>query len=330
MRHDRTTPYDARGTEPWRDAHTMVAACGVTAAVGVSVGVLPIVLDRHPQLSDPAVLLSTLLLGLVVAALVRRCALHALRQVDSEREDLEAALIDARRARALREARAEEVEHDACSALGALRSALSTLDRYADELDRERAHRLQVAALHEVDHLEQLIRQQGPTQEDLDLGEVVAAVALTRRAGGLDVRVEGVTGRAVGSPQALATVLGNLLANAARHAPGARVEISSVVRGERVELRVRDDGPGMCAEMAAHAFERGTHRDHRLSSGLGLFTARRLVQEQGGELHLEPSPTGCSFVIVLDRAVTTPPSLDRVHELDEVDEPPGDVTVRAG
>ena len=44
---------------------------------------------------------------------------------------------------ARREARAEEVEHDTRSALGALRSALSTLDRYAAELDRDLPARLQ-------------------------------------------------------------------------------------------------------------------------------------------------------------------------------------------
>ena len=243
---------------------------------------------------------------LAVGLLVHGAAARMLRLVDEQRAELEAALVETASAGARREARAEEVEHDTRSALGALRSALSTLDRYADELDRDLAHRLQSAALREVDHLEQLLRQQGsdPASDRVafDVREVVRDVALTRQLAGLRVRTDEVAGRALGAPGDLSTVLGNLLVNAMRHAPGAEVRMSTSVVGDVLELRVHDDGPGISPALAPTVFERGVHGGHVLSTGLGLHISRELARDMGGELYLEPTPVGCCFVLTLVRA----------------------------
>ena len=303
-RHGRAST--AAGTGGWHDTHTVVAVGGVAAAVAVSVGLLPEALGRDPRLVDPLVLGSTLLLVLAVGLLVHGAAARMLRVVDEQRAVLEAALAETASAGARREERADEVEHDTRSALGALRSALSTLDRYADELDRDLAHRLQSAALREVDHLEQLLRQQGSGQGServaFDVREVVRDVALTRQVAGLRVRTDEVAGRALGSPGDLSTVLGNLLVNAMRHAPGAEVRVSTSVVGDVLELRVHDDGPGISPALAPTVFERGVHGGHVLSTGLGLHISRELARDTGGELHLEPTPVGCCFVLTLVRA----------------------------
>lgn len=318
LRERGTTACPAGVGAPWRDAHTLLAACGVATAVVVTVGALPAVLGRHPRLSDPVLVASTLVLVVVVGSLVRRAELRLARLGEQRRASLEAALVVAESSRAQRDARAEEVEHDARSALGALRASLSTLERYADRLEPDLAHRLQVAALREVDHLEQLIRQQTPGLVEFDVREVVRDVALTRQVAGLRVRTDEVRGRAHGSPGDLATVLGNLLVNAMRHAPGAEVEIATSVVGDRLELRVRDDGPGMRDDLAASAFERGTHGGHHLSTGLGLYISRELMREAGGDLRLEPTTTGCCFVVTLARASVDPgPSLGAApHDTD--------------
>lgn len=316
---------------PWRDPHALLAAAGAAVAVVVPVGLLPLALEREPRLSDPAVAVSALLLVLVVGLLEWRAAG---RVVDGHRTVLEAALVDAARVRAQHEARAEEVEHDARSALGALRSALSTLERYDDQLDRGLAHRLQAAALREVDHLEQLIRLREPAPPepdatgtvDFDVREVVRDVALTRQVAGLRVRTDGVHGRAHGSPGDLATVLGNLLVNAMRHAPGAAVEITSAVVGDRLELRVRDDGPGLLPALAASVFERGTHGGHHLSTGLGLYVSRRLLRELGGDLRLEASGPGCCFLATLPAASRGTPA---PHPVPHERHPAGRVRVPA-
>ncbi|MBM7506746.1 signal transduction histidine kinase [Nocardioides salarius] len=278
----------------------------MAAAVAVSVGLLPEALGRDPRLVDPLVLGSTLLLVLAVGLVVHRAAARVVRLVEEQRAALEAALLEAALVGARREARAEEVEHDTRSALGALRSALSTLDRYADELDRDLAHRLQSAALREVDHLERLLRQQGCDLVAFDVREVVRDVALTRQVAGLRVRTDEVAGRALGSPDDLSTVLGNLLVNAMRHAPGAEVRVSTTEVGDVLELRVHDDGPGISAALAPSVFERGVHGGHVLSTGLGLHISRELARGMGGALHLEPTPVGCCFVVTLVRAGAQP------------------------
>ena len=303
-RHGRAST--AAVTGGWHDTHTVVAVGGVAAAVAVSVGLLPEALGRDPRLVDPLVLGSTLLLVLAVGPLVHGAAARMLRLADQQRAELEAALAETASAGARREARAEEVEHDTRSALGALRSALSTLDRYADELDRDLAHRLQSAALREVDHLEQLLHQQGCDRAAFDVREVVRDVALTRQVAGLRVRTDEVAGRALGSPDDLSTVLGNLLVNAMRHAPGAEVRVSTTEVGDVLELRVHDDGPGISAALAPSVFERGVHGGHVLSTGLGLHISRELARGMGGELHLEPTPVGCCFVVTLVRAGAQP------------------------
>lgn len=89
-------------------------------------------------------------------------------------------------------------------------------------------------------------------------------------------------------------VLDNLLANALHAAPrGSSVAVTVQVGRSWVELRVRDEGPGLTAEERARAFDR-FWRGHRGGggSGLGLAIARRLVEADGGEVELLDAPGG--------------------------------------
>lgn len=97
----------------------------------------------------------------------------------------------------------------------------------------------------------------------------------------------------IGSQSELREIVGNLLDNAIKYAPGSNVQ-AGVHRNERfAELSVEDDGPGMTAELRARAFDRFSRGDERGSvpgSGLGLAIVKRVVTRAGGNVELDSMP----------------------------------------
>jgi signal transduction histidine kinase len=107
-------------------------------------------------------------------------------------------------------------------------------------------------------------------------------------------------------PVMMRRVLDNLLDNAVKHAPApARVDLVVRPEGEGIAVEVRDDGPGMSAEVAERAFEpfyRGdASRDRRTGGvGLGLSLVRRIVEAHGGRVELSTEPgRGTTFLVRL-------------------------------
>jgi signal transduction histidine kinase len=104
-------------------------------------------------------------------------------------------------------------------------------------------------------------------------------------------------------PDLIAQVLTNLVANAlavvAR--PGGRVAVACRVEGETVVYRVRDNGPGIPAEIRERLFEpRVGVRPG--GSGLGLAVARQIVTAHGGRIGFESVPGETCFTVRLPRA----------------------------
>ncbi|MBC3193467.1 HAMP domain-containing histidine kinase [Pseudonocardia sp. C8] len=108
----------------------------------------------------------------------------------------------------------------------------------------------------------------------------------------------------VAAPEAVTRqVVTNLLANCARHAPGAPVE----VRGRTadapgfVAVEVRDAGPGLPGGQETLVITRGVHDESAGGSGLGLHISAQLAHEHGGELVLRTAhePQGCLAVLTL-------------------------------
>lgn len=90
----------------------------------------------------------------------------------------------------------------------------------------------------------------------------------------------------------LRQVLLNLLANALRYASQSdeAVRIEWRERDDRrLELRVRDDGPGLTSEMLEHAFEPFYTTENR-GTGLGLYLARELCNASGAMIRYETAP----------------------------------------
>ena len=94
---------------------------------------------------------------------------------------------------------------------------------------------------------------------------------------------------------AIEQILDNLLDNALRVAPaGSTITVAIRQVGERWELRVADEGPGLTDDQRTRATERfwrGTGTGD--GTGLGLAIVAALASASGGDFVLEAnSPTG--------------------------------------
>jgi signal transduction histidine kinase len=96
-------------------------------------------------------------------------------------------------------------------------------------------------------------------------------------------------------------IIGNLVDNAARHAT-TRVELSVTRTGDWVEVRVRDDGPGVPEADRERIFERFVRLEEdraRASGGfgLGLAIVKELVGLYGGTINVGDARPGAVFVV---------------------------------
>jgi two-component system sensor histidine kinase BaeS len=99
-------------------------------------------------------------------------------------------------------------------------------------------------------------------------------------------------------PLRIEQILGNLLSNALRYTPPqGQVEVTLSLATTRVQLTVRDSGPGIPDEALPYIFERFYRADRSRSrleggTGLGLAIARQLAQAHGGNLTAANYPQG--------------------------------------
>jgi signal transduction histidine kinase len=91
------------------------------------------------------------------------------------------------------------------------------------------------------------------------------------------------------SPNTVDQVCWNLLTNAHKHGPPeGPIEVVAVARGGKVEIEVRDRGPGVPEDELDNLFQpyyRASNTQvHAGGLGLGLSVCRRLVEAHGGEM----------------------------------------------
>ncbi len=142
--------------------------------------------------------------------------------------------------------------------------------------------------------------------------EALDDAALIARARGvqlINAVVPGIAAEA--DPERLRQVLSNLIDNAIKYGRAdGTVTIGgrSTEGGARVELTVRDDGPGIPAEAKARIFERFYRVDKARTreqggTGLGLAIVKNVVQAHGGDVRVESAPgKGTEFFISLPAA----------------------------
>ena len=214
-----------------------------------------------------------------------------LRSIEVQREAEQAAL--------------EERRHDVRSALFAIGGVAELLGRRHDDLDAGTMEALTQALGAEVDRLQTLVAEkQREELQPFTLNDALEPVILLEQSNGFDLTCRiNPSLRALGRPKETAQVLRNLLDNARLYAPGSPVVVRAERRDDWAVLLVEDGGPGVPADERQSIFERsrrGTTSDGTDGSGLGLYVARRLMREQGGDLWVtDRAGGGASFVLSL-------------------------------
>ncbi|MEO3810308.1 HAMP domain-containing sensor histidine kinase [Sphaerisporangium sp. B11E5] len=205
---------------------------------------------------------------------------------------------------------ASTTSHELRTPLTGLRTSLEEAMLYPREVDPRQTIRdaLSVTQRLEmiVDDLLVLARLRAgdpAAHEPLDLGALVRDEAAAQT-GGLPVEAHVTRDLVVrGSRIQLIRVVGNLLANARRHAESLIEVTAERVDGYAV-VTVTDDGAGIAPADRERVFERFVRLDEGRrrepgGSGLGLAISRDIAHAHDGTLRIEDSPRGARFVLRL-------------------------------
>jgi len=207
------------------------------------------------------------------------------------------------------------VAHEVRNPLAAIRGALQVIGRRLDAQSPE--HAVIGEVISRVDGLSDIVQDlllfARPRQPVLALVPIQELLTSTVSLMKQDPTLAHVTIHVARSDEVITAdaqqirqVLLNLLINGAQAMQGRgdiHVAVSAV--GGGCELRIHDQGPGISREAREHLFEPFFTTKHR-GTGLGLATARRILDAHGGRLTLEsPSSGGTIAVVWVPRGGTT-------------------------
>ena len=209
----------------------------------------------------------------------------------------------------------------ASGAAGVLPKAAAPLVEVASR-NGERLNRL-IDDILDLTKLEgnQMVLQLRPTRLDALLQEAMTANHGYAQRSGVNLRAdiaEGVPQVRVDADRFL-QIMANLLSNAIKHsATGDTVNVSMNWSSTAVQVKVRDQGPGIDPKFRARMFEKfsqadGSDRRAQGGTGLGLYITRILVERMGGRVLADSvAGEGATFIVtfpIIDAGVvdaTTP------------------------
>ncbi|HYS80296.1 MAG TPA: ATP-binding protein [Anaeromyxobacteraceae bacterium] len=222
--------------------------------------------------------------GGVTGAVLTLGDVSRLRAVQEEREDV-----------------SRMISHDLRAPLGIVLAQARLIGRRNEGLDavRARAEAIATSAQRMASMLNDLVEsaliEAGKLhleKEPVDLGALVrdlrARLAAPYDGERIRVEVTPELSSVVADSNRLERVLMNLLTNALKYsAPGSAVVVRLSCDATDAGIEVEDEGQGIAVEDLPHLFERyfravGTSRHEGM--GLGLYTARRLVEAHGGTI----------------------------------------------
>lgn len=246
-------------------------------------------------------------------------ALADLAALSRERDRMQAEMVEAealRRSDELKTALLRSISHDLRTPLtsiiaggAALGSATLTGEERTELSEAivsggERLSRL-VENLLDMSRLE--AGKAEPHREQIDLAEVLdAAREAMERPQSVRLAVDPGLPAIDADAAQLERAFANLLENGLRHSGGRPVLVRSRLVGDKIVVRVVDQGPGIPQsewERIFEPFQRGESNGAQGGSGLGLAIARGFVEANGGEIAVDSLPgQGTSFVVSLPRA----------------------------
>jgi signal transduction histidine kinase len=137
------------------------------------------------------------------------------------------------------------------------------------------------------------------------LGDTVAVLASKAKAKSVMIRLDVPPDLPIVSAYGgeLNQVWSNIIENALDAVPEqGKIVVSAAASGERVLVRIVDDGPGIPADVKARIFDPFfTTKPIGQGTGLGLDIARRIVQRHQGNIDVKSEPGRTEFCVSLPR-----------------------------
>lgn len=208
------------------------------------------------------------------------------------------------------------VAHEVRNPIAGIRGALQILERRLPPTGPEqRVVRETVARLDALNDIVQdmllFASPRPPRLEPVALTTIFEDILLLLKAdprfADVDVWLNIGAARVEADREQLKQVLLNLMLNSAQamHGRGA-IRVSVRPRGAMLALHIADEGPGIAPDARERLFEPFFTTKHR-GTGLGLATARRVIEAHGGTIDLaSPATGGTVATIVLPAAAVSP------------------------
>lgn len=188
-------------------------------------------------------------------------------------------------------------ERDAVAYRGVIESGLEEVNRMSALVQR-------MLALARLDS-----GQASPSFSRIDAGfllrEVADALRPLAEAKALSLNVSAPAGVVADADSfGLREALSNLIDNAIAHSPaGEAIDVALRDLGDRLELRVRDRGPGVSPSDRERLFTRFHRGENAMGRGygLGLAIVRSVAEEHGGRALYESAEPGSVFVLEIPK-----------------------------
>ena len=254
-------------------------------------------------------------LGIIVVALLAGYLAERLRHTGGALAEANERALAAERL-ALLGRIAAGLAHEIRNPLGSIKGSIEMLreapglsedDRRLCDIVHREAGRLN----HLVSDMMDLASPKKPEPEDVDVAalarEVVALAALSERSGSGDVTVHyrGPEGAVLArcDPAQMRQVLWNLVRNGVQATgAGTTVTVSIASLGDRVEMAVRDEGPGIAPDAVQQIFH-AFYTTRAGGAGIGLAVVRRIIDDHrplGASIELrDGTEPGATFVVGL-------------------------------
>ena len=138
------------------------------------------------------------------------------------------------------------------------------------------------------------------------VGSVIGNFRPSLEAKGVEITFAAGAGEPVGvDADVLEQILGNLFGNVEKYAAlGGLMAVTSTREGDKTIICVADRGPGIPHRLRAAIFDPFCRASDKLTegtsgTGIGLAIARDLARLHGGDVTLDPTEEGASFIIAL-------------------------------
>ena len=239
-------------------------------------------------------------------------AVEALVVIALQRDALRAEAVETaalRRSDELKTALLRVVSHDLRSPLTTIITAGHAVQ--SDSIGADDRRQLGRAIVEEAERLSQMVANlldlsrleagaAQPRRVELGVDEVLE-MATRQMRDHVELRVSADLPVILADPAQLDRAFANLVYNAVLHAGGRDVQVRAAAVGERVVIRIVDQGRGIPAserERIFEPFERGSDVVERSGTGLGLAIAKGFIEANDGQITVDSVPgLGSSFVV---------------------------------